>query len=79
MPEHAFLSRRDRSYIDVILMDGTYHHFSPHVLNVLIQSQRVLKFKRNGGWATIGIDPVRLPKPENLNGSYQGPERRVHH
>ncbi len=79
MPEQAFLSKRELSQIDVILTDGTYHHFSPSVLNVLIQSQRVLKFKRANGWATIGIDPVRLPKPENINGNYQGPERRVHH
>jgi hypothetical protein len=79
MPEHAFLSRTERSYIDVIMTDGTYHHFAPHVLDVLIQRERVLKFKRTDGWVTPGIDPVRLPKPENLNGSYQGPERRVRH
>lgn len=79
MPEQAFLSRTGRSHIDVILADGTYHHFSPSVLNVLIQSQRVLKFKRTNGWVTIGIDPVRQANPEDVNGDYQGPERREHH
>ena len=79
MPEQAFLSRTRRSHIDVILTDGTYHHFSPTVLNVLIQSQRVLKFKRTNGWATIGIDPVRQANLENVNGNYQGPERREHY
>lgn len=77
MLERAFLSGTDRSYIDVILKDGTYHHFTPRVLNVLLESHRVHKFKRSSGWATVGIDPVRMPKPEPLNSYYQGPERRT--
>ncbi len=77
MPEHAFLSRTERSYIDVILKDGTYHHFTPRVLNVLLESHRVHKFKRSSGWATIGMDPVRIKKVEAINGSYSGPDRRT--
>lgn len=78
MPEHAFLSRTERSYIDVILKDGTYHHFTPRVLNVLLESHRVHKFKRSSGWATIGIDPVRTNKPGLTNGTYSnGRERRM--
>ena len=77
MPEHAFLSRTERSYIDVILNDGTYHHFTPRVLNVLLESHRVLKFKRSGGWATIGVDPVRMKKTADLNGQFTGPDRRT--
>jgi hypothetical protein len=34
MPEHAFLSKTERAYIDVILKDGTYHHFTPRVLRL---------------------------------------------
>lgn len=77
MPEHAFLSRANRSYIDVILKDGTYHHFTPRVLNVLLESQRVYKFKRSTGWATVGVDPVRTSKPDIAHNHYVGPERRV--
>ena len=78
MPEHAFLSRTDRSYIDVILKDGTYHHFTPRVLNVLLESHRVHKFKRSSGWATIGVDPVRTKKSGLTNGDFNnGRDRRM--
>ncbi|NIX01406.1 MAG: hypothetical protein GWN13_24840 [Phycisphaerae bacterium] len=63
--------------MDVILKDGTYHHFTPRVLDVLLDSHRVHKFKRSGGWATVGVDPVRTRKVLNGNGGYQGPERRT--
>jgi hypothetical protein len=80
MPERAFLSLKERSYIDVILKDGTYHHFTPRVLNVLLDSHRVHKFKRTGGWATVGVDPVRTKKAGNINGEFSGMERRtIHH
>lgn len=77
MSERVFLSKSERSYIDVILKDGTYHHFTPRVLNVLLESQRVQKFKRSEGWATVGIDPVRTKKSEPVNGLYSGPDRRA--
>ena len=78
MPEHVFLSRTERSYIDVILKDGTYHHFTPRVLDVLLESHRVHKFKRSSGWTTIGVDPVRTKKPDIVNGNYfSGQERRM--
>jgi len=77
MPEHAFLSKTERSYIDVILKDGTYHHFTPRVLNVLLESHRVHKFKRTSGWATVGVDEVRTSKMECIHGNYCGPNRRM--
>ena len=77
MTEHAFLSKTERSYIDVILKDGTYHHFTPRVLNVLLESHRVHKFKRTGGWATVGVDPVRTKKLAPVNGRFSGPDRRM--
>lgn len=76
MPERVFLSKTERSYIDVILKDGTYHHFTPRVLDVLLDSHRVHKFKRSSGWATVGVDPVRTGRGAYRNG-YQGPERRT--
>ena len=78
MPEHPFLSRTERSYIDVILKDVTYHHFTPRVLNVLLESHRVHKFKRSDGWATVGVDPIRTQKSESANSTYaDGRERRL--
>ena len=75
MPEQAFPNKMQQSYIDVILKDGSYHHFTPRVLDVLLESQRVHKFKRASGWATVGIDPIRTRSRENED--YRGPERRI--
>ena len=77
MPERAFLSRTERSYIDVILKDGTYHHFTPRVLNVLLESHRVHKFKRSNGWATIGVDPIRTSKQNKQDQQFGGADRRT--
>jgi len=75
MPERVFLSKSEHSYIDVILKDGTYHHFTPRVLDVLLESHRVHKFKRANGWATVGVDPVRTGQRDTNH--YHGPERRT--
>ena len=75
MMEREFLGKIEHSYIDVILKDGTYHHFTPRVLDVLLEGQRVLKFKRSSGWATVGVDPIRAKK--NQNNPYHGVERRT--
>jgi hypothetical protein len=77
MPEQVFYSKKERSYIDVILKDGTYHHFTPRVLDVLLESHRVHKFKRANGWATVGVDPVRTKKQAERSNGYHGPERRL--
>lgn len=77
MSEQVFLSRMERSHIDVILKDGTYHHFTPRVLDVLLDTRRVLKFKRSSGWATVGVDPVRTRKLDPVSNGYNGLERRT--
>jgi hypothetical protein len=75
MTEQEFPGKIEHSYIDVILKDGTYHHFTPRVLDVLLESHRVHKFKRSNGWATVGIDPIRAKELEK--DQYQGQERRI--
>ena len=77
MSKHIFLGNTEHSYIDVILEDGTYHHFTPRVLKVLLESHRVHKFKRSDGWATVGVDPVRARKPVGISNPYSGSERRL--
>ncbi len=76
MPTRVFLASSERSYIDVILKDGTYHHFTPRVLNVLLENHRVHKFKRSSGWATVGVDPVRMKRGAFVI-SYNGMDRRL--
>lgn len=78
MSEYPFLSRTERLYIDVILKDGTYHHFTPRVLSVLLDSHRVHKFKRSDGWATVGIDPLRSRRAGSADTKrFDGQERRM--
>ena len=78
MEGNVFPGKSERSYIDVILKDGTYHHFTPRVLNVLLESRRVHKFKRASGWATVGVDPVRTRKPADSDANhFDGKDRRV--
>jgi hypothetical protein len=59
------------------MRDGSFHHFTPHVLDVLLENDRVLKFKRSSGWVTVGVDPVRAKRREDFNHIYYGPERRI--
>ena len=78
--QHAALNATGHQHIDVILKDGTYHHFTTRVLNVLLESNRVMKFKRTTGWVTVGIDPVRVNCKTGMNNhAYHGPERRIVH
>lgn len=79
MNQAALNVTRYRS-IDVILKDGTYHHFTPRVLDVLLESNRVMKFKRTSGWVTVGVDPIRVRcRVGHTNHGYHGPERRLSH
>jgi hypothetical protein len=48
-----------------------YDMVKPFLLDELIASKRVKRFRRSDGWAIIGIDAVR-----GKGGSYRGPERR---
>ena len=40
-------------------VDGTYDMVVSQRLDGLIRAGRVLEFRRGGGWARIGRDPVR--------------------
>jgi hypothetical protein len=62
--------------IEVIMSDGTQIHVTPRVLDVLLETNRVTKFKRESGWATIGVDPIRARHVWDYCELYDGPERR---
>jgi hypothetical protein len=79
MPEQSALRREDQHHIDVIMWDGTYHRFTPRVLDVLLETNRVMKFRRSNGWATVGVDPVRTRRRSSFSELYNGPERRTTH
>ena len=63
--------------IELIMNDGTQIHVTPRVLDELIETKRVAKFKRESGWVTVGIDPIRNVNKKNNLTSYTGPERRL--
>jgi hypothetical protein len=64
-------------FISVVLVDGTHCSVSPKALDVLIASNRVQKFRRQKGWATVGIDPIRLTDHPDGNFCFWGSERRA--
>ena len=59
--------------IQAELIDGTYCRVVPKGLELLLSRKLVKRFRRAGGWAVIGVDPVRTP---NRKSAYSGPERR---
>jgi hypothetical protein len=75
---HRTPNSENQHRIDVIMGDGTQHHVTPKVLDVLLESNRITKFKRSSGWVTVGVDPIRATSRNHGNGSaYLGPERRL--
>lgn len=65
-----------QTHIEVIMRDGTVGYFAPQVLNLMLDHDTVLKFRRSSGWVTVGVDALRGRHRQNENFFYNGPERR---
>jgi hypothetical protein len=61
--------------IHVIRTSSNYDYIKDSLLNALIESKEIVKFKRNTGWVTIGADPIRGSKRDTV---FNGTERRAH-
>ena len=48
-----------RPLIKVELTDGTICRMAPKALNIFLTLDRVAQFERSGGWAVVGLDPIR--------------------
>lgn len=59
--------------IRVMYHEGRFDMVKPQMLDNLLGKKRVSTFKRAGGWAVIGQDPIRS---NHRNRNYGGPERR---
>lgn len=59
--------------IRVMYPNGKFDMVSPHLLDSLLEQEKVSGFMRSDGWVSIGKDPLR--KSDKVN-SYTGPERR---
>ena len=76
MPERVAPNRAGLPLIEAVLSDGSHHTLTPHVLDVMLDNGRVMKFKRATGWVTVGIDPIRVNRIKDVVHSYYGHERR---
>ena len=52
--------------IQVLRTGNIYDYIKDSMLDSLIESQGIVKFRRNTGWVTIGADPVRKNKRDSL-------------
>ena len=52
--------------IQVLRTGNRYDYVKDFMLDSLIESQGIVKFRRNTGWVTIGADPVRKNKRDSL-------------
>jgi len=68
--------RSHQGRIEVILHDGTHYELSPRELDVMLDNDWVMKFKRSSGWVTVGVHPVRAKARVDLCPVYYGVERR---
>ncbi len=59
--------------IQVELIDGTFCRVVPKGLDLLLNQELVKRFRRSSGWATVGVDPIRIKRPSQ---HYMGTERR---
>jgi hypothetical protein len=76
MPDRRVLRRLGQQLIHVITKDGAYQHLAPPVLDVLLEKNHAMKFKRSSGWITVGIDPIRVKDRRETSRLFNGPDRR---
>ena len=68
--------RGGSSSIETILHDGTFHMFTPQVLDVMLANSQVSRFMRSHGWVTIGAEATRVWSRREPTPFYHGTERR---
>ena len=76
MLDRRVLRRLGQQHIHVVARDGTYQHLTSPILDVLLEKNKVIKFKRSSGWVTAGIDPVRVKDRREASRLFSGPDRR---
>jgi len=76
MPDRRARRRPGQRHIDVITNDGNYRHLAPLVLDIMLEKNLILKFKRSSGWVTVGIDPIRVKDRREASLPFNGPDQR---
>jgi len=59
--------------IQVTYTDDSFDYVKDFMLDGLIESGAIAKFKRSTGWVEIGTDPIR----QHTDPGYRGDERRM--
>jgi hypothetical protein len=52
--------------IQVVRTGNSYDYVKDFMLDNLIESKGIVKFRRSTGWVTIGADPIRRNKRDSL-------------
>ena len=60
--------------IHIIRTGNHYDYVKDFILDTLIESQTIVKFKRATGWVTIGADPIRASRRDC---AFYGNDRRM--
>ena len=53
--------------IPILRNNNQYDFVKGFILNTLIESKRIVKFKRSTGWVTLGTDPMRDVNRKSLS------------
>ena len=61
--------------IQVNYTDDRYDFVKDFMLETLIASGAISKFRRSSGWVQVGVDPVRKTRPST---PFSGADRRAH-
>ena len=59
--------------LQVIFTDSHYDYVKDFMLDDLIDTQKIARFRRSTGWVTIGVDPIRTRVNKR---TFNGIERR---
>jgi len=54
-----------KNMVHVEYDDQRFDYVSNSSLDHLLDSKKIIKFKRKAGWATVGVDPIRKTKRED--------------
>ena len=52
--------------IPILRNDNRYDFVKGFILNNLIESKGIVKFKRSTGWVTLATDPIRAAKQTSV-------------
>jgi len=62
--------------IQVCYPDNRIEYVNESILNRLIETKKIIKFRRSSGWVTVGVDPVR-DRDESSDSSWRDRKKPI--